>query len=106
MVGVPRESPAPAHSWRFAQVFSECADLVQSAMDGYNVTVFAYGQTGSGKTCPRESGKHVLDNTYDTVWTIHGAPEDCGFVECLVIKAAHALEQTHVTISIEPIDRS
>ena len=24
--------------------------LVQSAMDGFNVTIMAYGQTGSGKT--------------------------------------------------------
>lgn len=33
-----------------ASVFAECKDLVQSAVDGYNVTIFAYGQTGAGKT--------------------------------------------------------
>lgn len=32
------------------EVFEDCADLVQSAVDGYNVTIFAYGQTGAGKT--------------------------------------------------------
>merc|ERR1719149_421561 len=32
------------------EVFEDCRDLVQSAADGYNVTLFAYGQTGSGKT--------------------------------------------------------
>mmetsp|Transcript_52953 Transcript_52953/g.105202 ORF Transcript_52953/g.105202 Transcript_52953/m.105202 type:complete len:1103 (+) Transcript_52953:70-3378(+) len=32
------------------EVFDDCKDLVQSAIDGYNVTMFAYGQTGAGKT--------------------------------------------------------
>jgi hypothetical protein len=32
------------------EVFQDCKDLLQSAFDGYNVTIFAYGQTGSGKT--------------------------------------------------------
>jgi len=32
------------------EMFEECSDLIQSALDGRNVTIFAYGQTGSGKT--------------------------------------------------------
>jgi hypothetical protein len=32
------------------QVFEDTRNLMQSAMDGYNVCIFAYGQTGSGKT--------------------------------------------------------
>lgn len=32
------------------QVFEECRELVQSVVDGYNVSILSYGQTGSGKT--------------------------------------------------------
>jgi len=44
-----------------AEVFSECRSLVQSAFDGYNVTIFSYGQTGAGKT-----------------WTLYGTGDEPG----------------------------
>ncbi|CAK8998721.1 unnamed protein product [Durusdinium trenchii] len=40
------------------EVFRDCEDLVQSVVDGYNVTIFAYGQTGAGKT-------HTMYGTHD-----------------------------------------
>merc|ERR1712232_351794 len=41
------------------EVFDECRDLVQSAADGYNVTIFAYGQTGAGKTFTMSGTKDI-----------------------------------------------
>merc|ERR1719171_2288262 len=48
-----------AHSQ--ADVYNECRQLVQSGIDGYNVTIFTYGQTGAGKT-----------------WTLYGSPDQPG----------------------------
>ncbi|XP_075654087.1 kinesin-like protein KIN-14B isoform X1 [Castanea sativa] len=41
-----------------AELFRDAQPLVQSALDGYNVSILAYGQTHSGKTHTMEGSSH------------------------------------------------
>ncbi|KAK7386730.1 hypothetical protein VNO78_27065 [Psophocarpus tetragonolobus] len=41
-----------------AELFNDVQPLVQSALDGYNVSIFAYGQTHSGKTHTMEGSSY------------------------------------------------
>lgn len=41
-----------------ADLFADIQPFVQSAFDGYNVSLFAYGQTSSGKTHTMEGSSH------------------------------------------------
>jgi kinesin family member C1 len=51
-------------------IYDEISQLVQSALDGYNVCIFAYGQTGSGKTYTMSSDDGMIPRAvhqiYDT----------------------------------------
>lgn len=59
-----------------AAIFEDISQLVQSAVDGYKVSIFAYGQTGSGKTytmegppdCTGESYKGVIQRSVEQVF--------------------------------------
>nr|ADJ19048.1 testis kinesin-like protein KIFC1 [Eriocheir sinensis] len=68
-----------------AEVFEEISQLVQSALDGYNVCVFAYGQTGSGKTftmegCPdSDELEGVITRTVRNIFTSMKELEEKGW---------------------------
>lgn len=53
------------------EIFGEISQLVQSALDGYNVCIFCYGQTGSGKTYTMSSPDGMIPRAtkmiYDTM---------------------------------------
>lgn len=53
------------------EIFDEISQLVQSALDGYNVCIFCYGQTGSGKTFTMSSDDGMIPRAthmiYETI---------------------------------------
>lgn len=61
-------------------IFEEVSQLVQSALDGYNVCLFTYGQTGSGKTFTIQ-GKGIGDNRGIIPRSIEKVMEQCRMLE-------------------------
>lgn len=56
------------------EVFDDLSELIQSALDGYNICVFAYGQTGAGKTYTMqgentESGKGMIPRSIELIFS-------------------------------------
>lgn len=51
-----------------ADVFDEISQLVQSALDGYNVCIFCYGQTGAGKTFTMSSPDGMIPRAVHQIY--------------------------------------
>ncbi|KAK9474524.1 P-loop containing nucleoside triphosphate hydrolase protein [Dipodascopsis tothii] len=61
------------------EVFEEISQLVQSALDGYNVCIFCYGQTGSGKTYTMSSADGMIPRTVQQIYASAAALQDRGW---------------------------
>lgn len=62
-----------------AEVFEEISQLVQSALDGYNVCIFCYGQTGSGKTFTMSSIDGMIPRAVQQIYTTAQGLEEKGW---------------------------
>ena len=62
-----------------SDVFDEISQLVQSALDGYNVCIFCYGQTGSGKTYTMSSADGMIPRAVRQIFEAAKTLEDKGW---------------------------
>jgi kinesin family protein C1 len=62
-----------------SDVFGEISQLVQSALDGYNVCIFCYGQTGSGKTYTMSSEDGMIPRAVHQIYNTTKDLEEKGW---------------------------
>ncbi len=62
-----------------ADVFQEISQLIQSALDGYNVCIFCYGQTGAGKTYTMSSPDGMIPLAVRQIYDSAQALEEKGW---------------------------
>ena len=62
-----------------ADVFGEISQLIQSALDGYNVCIFCYGQTGSGKTFTMSSTDGMIPLAVNQIYDSAKCLEEKGW---------------------------
>ncbi|CAL8581029.1 kinesin-like nuclear fusion protein [Xanthoria parietina] len=62
-----------------AEVFGEISQLVQSALDGYNVCIFCYGQTGSGKTFTMSAQDGMIPRAVNQIYDTAKSLEEKGW---------------------------
>ncbi|MCJ1404305.1 kinesin-like nuclear fusion protein [Xylographa trunciseda] len=66
-----------------ADVFDEISQLVQSALDGYNVCIFCYGQTGAGKTFTMSSADGMIPRAVRQIYDTAKSLEEKGWRYCM-----------------------
>ena len=66
-----------------ADVFDEISQLVQSALDGYNVCIFCYGQTGSGKTFTMSAEDGMIPRAVHQIYDTAKSLEEKGWKYCM-----------------------
>ncbi len=64
---------------RNQDVFGEISQLVQSALDGYNVCIFCYGQTGSGKTYTMSASDGMIPLAVNQIYETAKSLEEKGW---------------------------
>ena len=64
---------------RNQDVFGEISQLVQSALDGYNVCIFCYGQTGSGKTFTMSASDGMIPLAVNQIYGTAKSLEEKGW---------------------------
>ncbi|KAF2154802.1 kinesin-domain-containing protein [Myriangium duriaei CBS 260.36] len=69
-----------APSSQNGEVFEEISQLIQSALDGYNVCIFCYGQTGSGKTHTMSSADGMIPRAVAQIYDTAKSLEEKGWV--------------------------
>jgi kinesin family protein C1 len=62
-----------------SDVFDEISQLVQSALDGYNVCIFCYGQTGSGKTHTMSAADGMIPRAVRQIYDTAKSLEEKGW---------------------------
>ncbi|KAL8966973.1 MAG: hypothetical protein Q9183_003129, partial [Haloplaca sp. 2 TL-2023] len=62
-----------------ADVFGEISQLIQSALDGYNVCIFCYGQTGSGKTHTMSAVDGMIPRAVNQIYDTAKSLEEKGW---------------------------
>ncbi|KAK2836901.1 hypothetical protein FQN49_006607 [Arthroderma sp. PD_2] len=67
-----------------SEVFEEISQLVQSALDGYNVCIFCYGQTGSGKTHTMSSEDGMIPRAVRQIYDTASGLEERGWKYTMV----------------------
>lgn len=79
-------TPAPAEKACVCQVFDSVArDVVSSALDGINGTLFAYGSTGSGKTftitggVSRYADRGLIPRAMNLAFTTMAERQECTY---------------------------